>query len=847
MEILKRNSFRIRLVFSILLGAVGLAAIVFLSVNVARDLRLLNSASSDNVQWTLSQTEVEFLEFEMLLVTSSHSPVPDLRSVRREFDIFYSRIQTLDQASIYGPARELPEFSSNLSTLQDFLNRTVGTIDASDAVLGAALPKLMQEAFEVRSNVRRLSNSGLNYFANESDRRRNNVSVTLTQMATGVTVLMLALLLLALYLHRLNGQNIRRRREAIQASKRMNVITGTALDAVVVCDVAGQILDFNEAAVQIFGYSAEEAIGNDLGALIVPDHYREAHDAGMQRMRRSGEKHVVGKGRIKLEGKRANGELFPVEFAIQSAETNEGEIFVSFLRDISHRVVAEKELVGARDRALAGKKAKTDFLATMSHEIRTPLNGLLGNLTLLRDTRLSAKQSRYIKNMDTSGKLLMSHISDVLDITKYDAGKLQLRPVVMNLSTLLQDIVDNQSGAASANNSTLAWGWSGASADWIYADKERIQHILMNVIGNAVKFTHDGQITVEVKVMGDIATSPNIQITVRDTGIGMNETLKDQIFDDFMTGDASYDRQVGGTGLGLGIAQRFVKAMGGTIEVESAEGKGSSFAVRLPITPTDAPVKTAPVADNAKHARSIHVLLVEDNEINRVVAREMLEAEGHIVTEAHNGKMALELTENQHFDLIMMDISMPVMDGRAATRAIRASHGPSAQTPIVALTANAMAEEQEAFLSDGMDDILTKPLSRESLFKVVGHYVKRDSHHLHQHESASSLIDPQHLNDLHETLGAVALQSLLDRFGAEVDQILTHLTHDHPLDEVAGHAHRIAGSAATLGAVHLRVALIEVEEAAKRQDIDAVAEGVSRLPEVWAATRPLLKADGSAL
>jgi HPt (histidine-containing phosphotransfer) domain-containing protein len=145
-----------------------------------------------------------------------------------------------------------------------------------------------------------------------------------------------------------------------------------------------------------------------------------------------------------------------------------------------------------------------------------------------------------------------------------------------------------------------------------------------------------------------------------------------------------------------------------------------------------------------------------------------------------------------------------------------------------------------------MDDILTKPLSRESLFKVMGHFVKRDSHHLHPHESASSLVNPQHLNDLDETLGAVALQSLLDRFGTEVDQTLTYLTQDHPLEEIAGHAHRIAGSAATLGAVYLRAALIEVEEAAKRQDIDAVREGVSRLPDVWATTRPLLKADGSA-
>jgi len=428
----------------------------------------------------LSQTEVEFLEFEITLEASTRQLAPDLAGLRRAFDIFYSRIATLGEASIYAPVRDIPQFAINLRVLETYLNTTAATIDAQDADLIAALPRLAEQAAEVRTNVRRLSNAGLTYFATESDKRRDSIFATLSQLAIGVTLLTLALLFLALYLGRLNRQNIRRRREVIQASKRMNVVTGTALDAVMVCDSDGVVLDFNAAAEQIFGYSSEEAIGRELGALIVPDHHRAAHDAGMQRMRDSGEKRVVGKGRIQLEAKRANGDLFPVEFAIQSADTDEGEIFIAFLRDISHRLAAEQELIEARDRARADEKAKADFLATMSHEIRTPLNGLLGNLTLMHDTELSQQQAGYVKNMETSGKLLMSHISDVLDITKYDAGKLTLRPVTMNISTLLQDIVDSQSGAALAQNTALDWQWTGPRVEWIEADKERIQHILMN-------------------------------------------------------------------------------------------------------------------------------------------------------------------------------------------------------------------------------------------------------------------------------------------------------------------------------------------------------------------------------
>ena len=845
MRYLKNTPIRLRLFIMLLFGMLGVAAILYTSIAVARDLRLLNSARSDNVQWTLSQAEVEFLEYQMHLGLLAGEAEPDLKTLRREFDIFYSRISTLRQASTYEDLRNLPAFSRNLRIVETFLSRSVDRIDAPDAELIASLPELLQLATEVRPNVRMLANSGLNYFAEDSDRRRNNVAVTLTQLAGAVTALLVTLLFLALYLAYLNRQNSRRRAEAVQASARMKIVTSTALDAVVVSDSHGRILDFNAAAEQIFGHSAHDAIGADLGAMIVPDHHRAAHTAGMARMRASGEKRVVGKGRIKLEAKRANGEIFPVEFAIQSAETEEGEIFIAFLRDISHRVKSESELVAARDRALAGEKAKTDFLATMSHEIRTPLNGLLGNLALLRDTRLSAKQMRSVKNMETSGKLLMSHISDVLDITKYDAGKLRLRPVAMNLSTLLQDIVDNQSGAAAAHNTTLEWGWIGASADWICADRDRIQHILMNVIGNSVKFTRDGRITIEAQVLNHDSDTPRLQINVSDTGIGMDKALQAQIFDDFMTGDSSYDRDVGGTGLGLGIARRFVKALGGEIEVESEPGVGSTFSIRFPVETMEPPKPHSDTRKPGASASPKRILLVEDNEINRVVAREMLIAAGHLVTEAPNGKRAVELASSEAFDLIFMDISMPVMDGRHATREIRAGRSPGARVPIVALTANAMAEEQEAFLSDGMNDILTKPLTRDGLLRVIANHTEARSEATPSNTDLSNSVAHAYLDELRDTLGIDALAALLDRFVVEVDNTLTFLM-DHSrqtLPDIAARAHRIAGSAATLGAVELRAGLIKVEEAAKVGEAEAMKHAIDALPAIWTATRPQMKAD----
>jgi len=571
----------------------------------------------------------------------------------------------------------------------------------------------------------------------------------------------------------------------------------------------------------------------NLASLIVPEHHLDAHEVGMEQLRTQGAQSVVGKGRVKLEAKRANGEVFPVELAVQSAETADGEIFISFLRDISHRVAAEKDLVLARDRALAGEKNKTDFLATMSHEIRTPLNGLLGNLTLLRDTELTAQQARYIKNMNVSGKLLKRHISDVLDITKYDAGKLTLRPVAMNISTLVQDIVDNQSATAAAKNTSVSWGWQGPATDWIEADDERIQHVLMNIVGNAVKFTSQGAVTVRLTMIQPDA-GPHLQITVKDTGIGIDPELTEEIFSDFTTGDNSYDRDLEGTGLGLGIARRFVTAMGGKIEVHSTQGVGSSFVITFPVKPIKAPQQQPNTSAPAPSVPPQNVLLVEDNEINRMVAREMLHVEGHHVTQAANGQIAVEMAYAERFDLILMDISMPVMDGRTATRAIRTGSGASRQTPIVALTANAVAEEQQAFLSDGMNEVITKPLSRKALIRLVSTIALSNAQ-----DAAPVSSKNKHIEELREMLGPEAAGQIIDRFVRETDAVLADLKDaaQQSLPDVASRAHKAAGSAATMGADDLRAGLIAVEMAAKDEDTAAVAKAVETLPALWTAFR----------
>lgn len=578
-----------------LAALLAMVAIAFLTVKVQREIRRLGSAQSDNVQWSLAQAEVEFLEYARELERDPQDP----SALTLRFDVFFSRITIIREAPVFAALRTHEETEAKLAKISAFLTESVPIIDGEDAALLAQVDALRDLADAVRPTLRLLAKSGLDVFATAADAQRGKVARTLQQLAVALAALIGALFVGVLYLNRLNAQIARRGRAQTLAATRMNTVIATSLDAVIVSDESGRILEFNPAAEAIFGHVAAEVMGRDIGETIVPDHLRAAHDAGMDRMRRMGDRRVVGKGRVQLDGKRANGESFPVELALQSAKTDDGEMFIAVLRDISKRVENEKAQVEAGDRALAGEKLKTDFLATMSHEIRTPLNGLLGNLSLMRDTRLSREQDRFVGYMESSGRLLMSHISDVLDITRYDAGKLSTRQEPVNLSALLEDIIDNQSGTALENETSLDWGWEGAPMHWIVSDHDRLQHVMMNLVGNAVKFTRRGKVSVTAR----IAEGPGdevLHLDVKDTGAGIAEDLVSQIFDDFVVGDTTRNREAGGTGLGLGIAKRFVRALGGDITVESVPGQGSTFTVSIPVKAAVLPCPQGPGRQNTR-------------------------------------------------------------------------------------------------------------------------------------------------------------------------------------------------------------------------------------------------------
>jgi PAS domain S-box-containing protein len=693
------------------------AAILLIGLEVNRKIGVLATANSDSSQWSLAQAEVELHAFETALLVASDAPEAPLSDVRRRFDVFYSRVAKITQSPIYAPLRDLPEASAALSGIEAFLSDAIPLIDGSDETLRASLPHLAMRAEEIRSDMRRVSLGGVEVLSSRSDAERHGIARLLLWVSTLSFALFFALLLFVALLLITNRGVSRRAQEQALLRSRLQAIVDTSLDAVIVVSRDGRVLEFNGAAEEIFGHPREEAIGARMEELIIPDHLRAAHAAGMKRHQETGERRVIGKGRIKIQAKRKSGEVFPVELSIASAASSEGEVFVSFIRDISHRVAAEQELIKARDEAVAGEKAKANLLAVMSHEIRTPLNGMLGTLELIETDRLPEKQGRYVDIMRASGKLLLHHVNDVLQISRADAGKLDIASEPFSLPALVSELVDSQRGVAEHRGNTLGLSIGQGAEGWVAGDPTRIRQVLLNLVGNAIKFTRNGAIELAVE-----RTGLDILFRVSDTGIGVPEADRERIFDEFVTLDASYARAAGGTGLGLPIARRLVQAMGGDIWVDADGSDGSVFCVRLPLSPVAVDPTGAGGDDampQAPGARPLRVLVVEDNSINRVVVREMLEHEGHTVEEAHDGEEGVAMARRGAYDLVLMDISMPVLDGVEATRLIRAAEEPGRHVPIVALTAHALPGEIERFREAGLDDVLIKPISRRSLAAIL--------------------------------------------------------------------------------------------------------------------------------
>jgi PAS domain S-box-containing protein len=449
------------------------------------------------------------------------------------------------------------------------------------------------------------------------------------------------------------------------------------------------------------------------------------HDEDVERVAREIEQAVAGRRSYELEYRllRADGAICWVHEKGQASLDQSGQhrYLDGFLFDASERHRQEELLRQAKEAAEVAARAKSEFLAVMSHEIRTPMNGVIGMTGLLLDSELSADQRDYVDTIQMSGNALLALINDILDFSKIEAGRMDLEQLDFDLRDALHEAVAIVAERARDRGLALSWRVDDAVPPRVVGDPQRLRQVLLNLIGNAIKFTHAGEVEVSVRLRAMEAAGARIEFAVRDTGIGMTAQQAEWIFEPFSQADASTTRKYGGTGLGLAISKRLVESMQGTITVESEPGQGSIFTFTVLVATAAAPrVAARPASEETPRPAGPpgrRVLIAEDNPINCKVMQHLLRQLGHDSDTVGDGEQAVAAVARGYYDLVLMDCRMPGMDGYTATRLLRERHG--ALLPIIAVTASVFEDERQRCLAAGMDDYLSKPVSREALYVIL--------------------------------------------------------------------------------------------------------------------------------
>lgn len=486
------------------------------------------------------------------------------------------------------------------------------------------------------------------------------------------------------------------------------------------------------------------------------------------------------------------------------------------LRDLSDEMDLRGRAEEARNEALA---ARSEFLARMSHEIRTPLHGVIGMVELLKQTALSEEQRSHTETLTASARALMATINDVLDFSKLQSHAVELEAIEFDLEQLASETIELVRPMALGKDLSFAIEYEPLTPKWFTGDRARLQQVLMNLLSNAVKFTSAGSVGVRVTSDPHTADRRLVELAVHDTGIGIAQEKIPLLFEPFVQADVSTTRHFGGTGLGLAISKQLVALMGGEIKVESSEGEGATFSVRIPLHEAvvsggfveHGPEASERGAVSSSHPAAMHVLVVDDNATNLEIARLMLLKLGHRVQTAADGYEAVEFSREQDFDLVLMDIHLPGLDGAAAMRSIREN---SVRCPVAfAMTASATDDDRASYLRSGFQGVLPKPFTFDDLIRALGAAAESLQP---PHEAIDSPIDMERFRMLHELTGNGA-RALVTTFAEEAWTRLSTMelaVANRNFNELRRAAHSLKGIAANLGAVGVARLAREIEDSA---------------------------------
>jgi signal transduction histidine kinase/DNA-binding response OmpR family regulator len=539
--------------------------------------------------------------------------------------------------------------------------------------------------------------------------------------------------------------------------------------------------------------------------------------------------------RLEVEALRRDGTQFPIEIAITPITCGQEPLFCAFIRDITARKTFEENLKHAKEQAETANRTKSEFLANMSHEIRTPLNGIIGFTELLiRDESGDEAERRdYIRTIRTSGKHLLELINDILDLSKIEAGQLQVETTSCSPHHLISEVVSVLRARAQEKGIDLEYRWDSEIPESIQSDPYRLRQLLMNLVGNAVKFTERGSVNIVSRIVPDGQRS-TFQLEVRDTGIGIDPSQIDDIFKPFVQADNSVTRRFGGTGLGLTITKNICESLGGTLSVQSEVGVGSTFTVVLPAgdltnvrlgerPPADGHGDIVDSREGSANLAGMRVLLADDGETNRKLLNLFLTRQGAEVATAENGELAVAATREHEFDVILMDMQMPVMDGYAATRKLRSL---GFTRPILALTAHAMLGDRRKCEEAGCSGYLTKPVNVDELVRVVQAAVRQ------QQPPNRTAGPPATLPGEEAAMSTAPIHSTLPTDDDEIRELVAEFTATIPdrieamqqalamldFDGVAAMAHALKGAGGTAGYDCLTDVSARIEQRAKVQD-----------------------------
>jgi PAS domain S-box-containing protein len=640
-----------------------------------------------------------------------------------------------------------------------------------------------------------------------------------------------------------------RKNAAAQLSEQLQfveVLLEATPTAIYIKDQAGRYLRFNHAFEALFEIDRADWIGKTVFDLVPGESAALMHAKDLDLLA-TGTAQVYEatftqhRSAVILEG----------HYCKAALRNNEGRItgLVGTITDVTERNRTARELLIAKNEAEAATIAKSQFLANMSHEIRTPMNAILGMLKLLHNTELTPRQLDYTSKTEGAAKSLLGLLNDILDFSKMDAAKMALDLQPFRVDQLIRDLTVIVSANLGNKPVVLRFDIDPAAPQALIGDAMRLQQVLINLSGNAIKFTAKGEVVIQIKQLAQTATDATLRFSVQDSGIGIATDKLAHIFTGFSQAEASTTRRFGGTGLGLSISRQLVALMGGELAVDSVLGQGSTFyfTLTLPTTellPDDLDVVIKTPAITQRRLEGMRLLVVEDNLINQQVAQELLSTEGALIDIAANGQLGVEAVAAARppFDAVLMDLQMPVMDGYAATRAIRTELGMT-DLPIIAMTANVMASDRAACLAAGMNDHVGKPFNLPQLIKLL----QTVTHHAPGATVVTSPSDPVKPETAPAPTEADDVASALERLGGNTDlyarilrdylREITHLPdqldrllHDGDLASAARLLHTLKGLSATVGASHLASVAREAEAIVKNTHADA-----ARPPSEWHA------------